>query len=236
MLRVLSAEWLKIRRKGIWFLVMLGPLGAVGLQGLNYAIRYDYLMPLYADDPWGRLITNVTMLMLPSMFIGLAILASMNAGIEHQMNAWKQTLALPVKRRDVFLAKFFITSLLLLVSSTLIIAFTLMLGWLLGLEMNPPVVQLLQASYYPYLAIMPFVALQTNLSVLIHNQAVPLTVGILGTVISMFALWLPDWMPWIWPYLENSYGEPLYSVLAGVGTGAVILLIGMLVFNRKDVR
>ncbi|MFS0723801.1 ABC transporter permease [Paenibacillus sp. 1P07SE] len=236
MLRVLAAEFLKIRRKWIWFLVLLGPLGAVGLQGINYALRYDYLMPLYADDPWGRLIGNVTGLMLPSMFIGLAILASMNAGIEHQMNAWKQTLALPVSRTHVFLGKFVITALLLLVSSTLIIVFTIILGSLLGHPMKPPLASMLQAAYYPYLAIMPFVALQTWLSTTMHNQALPLTVGILGTVVSMFAYWLPDWMPWRWPLLENQYGDPLYSVLAGVTAGTLILAVGTLEFTRKDVR
>lgn len=236
MLRVLSTEWLKIRRKWIWFLVVLGPLGAVGLQVVNYGLRYDYLMALYADDLWHGLTRNVNIMMLPAMFIGLAILASLTAGIEHQTNAWKQTLALPVSRSAVFLAKFILTAVLLFVSSTLIIIFTIIFGWLLGLEMSPPMTTLLQAAYYPYLAIMPFVALHTGLSTIIANQAVPMTVGIVNLVLATFSLWMPDWMPWIWPHLDNRYDEPLYSVLAGIVTGGLVLLTSLVVFVRKDVR
>ncbi|WP_260405654.1 ABC transporter permease [Paenibacillus sp. 598K] len=235
-LRVLSTEWLKIRRKWIWLLVVLGPLGAVGLQVVNYGLRYDYLMSLYADDLWLGLTRNVNILMLPSLFIGLAILASLTAGIEHQTNAWKQTLALPVTRSSVFVAKFVLTALLLLVSSSLIVIFTLIFGWLLGLEASPPMTTLLQAAYYPYLAIMPFVALHTGLSTIIANQAVPMTVGIVNLVLATFSLWMPDWMPWIWPHLDNRYDEPLYSVLAGIVTGGLVLLISLVIFVRKDVR
>ncbi|GBF77234.1 hypothetical protein PA598K_05770 [Paenibacillus sp. 598K] len=233
---MLSTEWLKIRRKWIWLLVVLGPLGAVGLQVVNYGLRYDYLMSLYADDLWLGLTRNVNILMLPSLFIGLAILASLTAGIEHQTNAWKQTLALPVTRSSVFVAKFVLTALLLLVSSSLIVIFTLIFGWLLGLEASPPMTTLLQAAYYPYLAIMPFVALHTGLSTIIANQAVPMTVGIVNLVLATFSLWMPDWMPWIWPHLDNRYDEPLYSVLAGIVTGGLVLLISLVIFVRKDVR
>lgn len=57
---VMASEWLKIRRKGIWLLIALGPLGVVGLQALNFFLRYDYLTKRYADDLWGRLSETCT--------------------------------------------------------------------------------------------------------------------------------------------------------------------------------
>ncbi|WP_274654360.1 ABC transporter permease [Paenibacillus humicola] len=236
-LRVLSAELLKIRRKMIWFLIFLGPLGVVGLQAVNFGLRYDYLMKIYKADPWGGVFSNVFSLMVPTLFMGLAIITSMTAGIEHQTNAWKMTLALPVTRTQVFTGKFLLNALLLLCSSTLLAAGTAAFGAALGLNMSSlPYVQLLEKAFYPFLAIVPFIALQVWLSVTIQNQAVPLTFGIAGTVFSLFASRFGDAMPYYWPYLVGTADHPLYPVAAGIALGAVLLLAGAVHFARKDVK
>lgn len=69
MWRALSADWLKIRGKGIWFLVFLGPIGLVAMQGLNFGLRYDYLRQQYSADLWGGLLDNVSGL-CPQLFSG----------------------------------------------------------------------------------------------------------------------------------------------------------------------
>ncbi|GAB2697427.1 ABC transporter permease [Paenibacillus thermoaerophilus] len=235
--QVLSVEFLKIRRKMVWFLVALGPLGVVGLQAVNFGLRYDYLTKQYADDLWGGLIDNVGMLAVPTLFVGLAILASMTAGIEHQTNAWKQTLALPVTRSHIFAGKFLLNVMLLFVSSTLLAAGAIALGACLGFALEDvPYGRLLERTYYPYFAVMPFLALQVWLSVILHNQAVPLTVGIAGTVFSMFSARFGDWMPYKWPYLINEADEPLISAASGIALGVVILVVSLVHFARKDVK
>jgi lantibiotic transport system permease protein len=236
LLRVLSAELLKIRRRMILFLIFLGPFGVISLQALNYGLRYDYLMPLYKDDPWGALIGNVSMLAVPTLFMGLTIIASMTAGIEHQTHAWKQTLALPVMRSHIFLGKFLLNALLLLGSCTLLAAGTIVLGFALGHDLSAlPAAELLQWMYYPCLAAMQFFALQAWLSILMHNQAIPLTVGIVGTMASMFSGRFGDWMPYKWVYLSNEANEPLYAVASGLGLGIVVLSAALIAFNRRDV-
>jgi hypothetical protein len=50
--RALSADWLKIRGKGLWFLIFLGPVGLIAMQGLNFGLRYDYLREQYRADLW----------------------------------------------------------------------------------------------------------------------------------------------------------------------------------------
>lgn len=236
-MRLLSVELLKIRRKMIWFLIFLGPLGVIGLQAANFGLRYDYLTEQYAHDLWGGLLGNVAMLTVPTLFMGLAIIASMTAGIEHHMNAWKQTLALPVTKIHVFLGKFLLTVMLLFVSCTLLSVGTIILGILLGFDISAiPYGRLLELSYYPYMAIMPFIALQVWLSVTMHNQAIPLTVGILGMVFAMFSSRFGDWMPYKWPYLQNAADNPLYSVASGLALGVIVLCAGMIEFAGKDVK
>lgn len=238
LIRVMSAEWLKLRRTMIPFLIVLGPVGVASLQAVNFGLRYDYLTKQYASDLWGGLIGNVAMLMVPTLFIGLAVIASMTAGMEHQMNVWKQTLALPVSKTSVFAGKFLFASLLLLGSSVLLALLTVALGASLGFELGGvPYGKLAVAIFYPYLAVMPFIALQVWLSVTMSNQAIPLTVGIAGTVFSMFAgSRFGDWMPYRWPYLQNAADEPLYSAAAGVMLGAAVFAAGLYEFVRKDVK
>ncbi|MBB3110611.1 hypothetical protein FHS18_002678 [Paenibacillus phyllosphaerae] len=234
---ILASELLKIRGKMVWFLVVLGPVGVILLQAVNFGLRYDYLTDQYADDLWGGLIGNVVTLALPTLLIGIAILASMAAGIEHQTNAWKQLLALPVSRSAVFAGKALLHVLLLFVSCTLMLIGTLALGFVLGFDAGAiPYGRLAELVYYPFLAALPLMVLQVWLSITMANQAVPLTVGIIGMIVGMFGSRFDDWVPYKWPHLINAAGEPLYSVACGIGLGVVLLLIGMLQFAGKDVK
>lgn len=233
--KILSSDLLKIRRKMIWFLIFLGPIGVIALQTLNFTLRHDYLTKLYSDDLWGGLIMNVQYLSVPALLLGLTIIASQIAGIEHQTNSWKQLLALPVSKGKVFAGKFILVSLLLLVSTFLLAIGTIILGLFLGFGAEVPVLTLLEMIFYPYFASMAFIALQIWLSVTLKNQAIPLTIGIFGTVISLYAMRMPDWMPWKWPLLINQWETPFYSALFGLAAGIVIYVYGLLDFVRKDV-
>lgn len=234
--RVLSAELLKIRKKAVWLLIVLGPLGIIGLQAVNFGLRYDYLTKRYASDLWGGLLGEIAMLTVPTLFVGLTIVASMTAGIEHQTNAWKQTLALPVTRTQVFAGKFVLNALLLFCSATLLVVGAVALGVALGFDPGAvPYGVLLKVAYCPYLAIMPFVALQLWMSVTLHNQAVPLTVGIAGMVVSMFSSYYGDWVPYKWPSMTFVADKLLYAIGAGLALGVVVLLAGIFQFARKDV-
>ncbi|WP_309122316.1 ABC transporter permease [Paenibacillus sp.] len=235
--RAFRAELAKQRRTFVWGLVALGPFGVVALQAANYAVRYDYLTNLYADDPWGGLIGNVKWLAVPALMAGLAIVASMLAGYEHATNAWKQTLALPVSKTAVYTAKVSVLTIQLLASCTLLAAGTLALGVALGHRLaDAPLADVLAMSYLPLVAALPFVALQTWLSTVMHNQAVPLTVGILGTVLALYSFSFADWVPYKWPYVgETGWSVPL-TLAVGAGTGLLLYALGATHFGRRDVR
>lgn len=235
MFRVLAADFLKIRRKAIWFLIFLGPIGVIALQAANYGLRYDYLMEKYAANPWGAFLGNIQFLLPVTILLGVAIIASMIANIEHQMNSWKQLLALPIARTAVFSAKFTLCVLMLLVSCILLGIGIVGLGLGLKLGTDVPLISVIKLSFYPFIASLPALALQLWLSVTMRNQALPLTVGILGGVVSTYASDMPDWFLWKLPLLTNHAGIPEYSVVAGLAVGIVIFTIGLLHFTRRDV-
>ncbi|MBK3497327.1 ABC transporter permease [Viridibacillus sp. YIM B01967] len=234
--RIMASEFLKIRRKMILFLIFLGPFGVIGLQAFNFGLRYDWLTKVHKDDLWGGLIGAVSMLSIPTLLMGVTIITSMIANIEHQTNAWKQLLALPISKKKVFTGKILLTVLLLFVSCLLLAVGTIVLGLLLKFGINIPLLYLIKMCFFPFLASMPLVALQIWLAITMKNQAVPLTIGIVGAILSLYSTNFPDWVPWKWPLLINDWGKPIYSVLVGLVTGLLLFFISVIDFNRKDVK
>lgn len=235
MIRFLLIDTLKMKKKWVWFLVFLGPAGVVGLEAFNFLLRYDWLTKQYQDDLWGGLIDESRILAVPALMMGLAIVASILAGIEHQTNSWKQMLALPVSKCSLFTAKFMLLTFLLFISCTCLGLGLIGLGAALGFGTKIPLVYLLKISYYPFLAALPFAALHTWLSIVVKNQAIALTCGIIGTILSLYGAIMPDWVPYKWLFLENSWGKVEYSAAAGVLTGLLVYLVGLLDFYRRDV-
>lgn len=233
--KLLTADFLKIKRKGLWFLTALGPLGVVALQTVNYGIRKDYLLQQSEDD-WGYYLGNVHSFTPLALILGIAILTSFMASIEDETNAWKQLIALPVSRLTVYLSKFTVLTLLLFVSSSLLPVLILAHGLFLDLGENIPYMELIKSSYYPFLASLPVLALQLWIATVSQNQAIPITVGVFGVIFAFSAYKLPDWMIWKWPSLMNEWDEPIINVALGIGVGTLIYIVGMLDFTRRDVK
>src|SRR5690606_29148143 len=102
---LLRVDLLKIRRKGMWFLTFLGPLGVVSLQIVNYGVRKEWLLQ-QSDDDWLYYLDWVHAFTPLALVLGIAILTSFMASIENETNAWKQLLSLPVSKMSVYLSKF----------------------------------------------------------------------------------------------------------------------------------
>lgn len=239
--RILWADRLKAKRTWIGILVVLGPLGVISLQAVNYGLRYDFLVTP-GSDVWGDLIRSIHQLLVPTLLLGITLLASMLAGLEHQAQAWKLMLALPVPKVHVYVGKFLWLAGLLLVSASLAGIGTVLLGVSLGFGPEIPWVMALGEGYFPYLAAFPVMALQFWVSMFVRNQAFPMTLGIIGTMMSMnlsFNASL-NWVPWAYPVLaaplEAGRYNPEKWIAVGLVVGAALLLIGSLHFAKRDVK
>ncbi|MGP0689682.1 ABC transporter permease [Priestia aryabhattai] len=232
---LLSADFLKIKRKGFWLLTFLGPFGVVALQVVNYGYRKDYLLQ-QSDNDWKYYLLNVSSFIPLALVLGIAILTSFVASVENETNAWKQLISLPVSKMRVYLSKFTVLACLLWVSSCLLMLFTLVYGIFLGLGEEIPYLDLVKFSFYPYFAALPILALQLWIATFSQNQGIPITTGILGVIFTYSAFTLPDWMIWKWPSLINHWNEPIINVLLGIGVGAILYIAGMLDFTRRDVK
>lgn len=139
---LIRAEWLKIKRKGLWLLAILGPVGVIALQMVNYGVRKDYLLA-QSDDDWGYYLSNVGGFTPLALILGLVILTSFMASIENETNAWKQWIALPISKMKVYISKFVIVAILLLISSCTLAVLTLLYGNTLGLGDDIPYLSLI---------------------------------------------------------------------------------------------
>ncbi|GAF09871.1 ABC transporter permease [Paenibacillus pini] len=197
--RALSADFLKMRRKGIWFLAFLGPVGLLAMQALDFGLRYDYMMELNASDLWGALIQQLSFFVPLALFMGSTLIASLIANVEHQSGSWKQLLALPISRSAVFTSKYLLGVIVLLISCLLLSGGTIILGLALKFKAEIPIQQLLSFTFLPLLAALPLLAFQLWLSLIIKNQALPVTIGITASIASLFSGNFPAFVPLTWP-------------------------------------
>lgn len=235
MLRSLSADFLKIRGKGIWLLIILAPLGVVAIEALNFGLRFDYLGKRYADDLWGGLIGETAMFVPISLYLGCTLVSSLIANVEHQLNSWKQLLALPISRTAVFAGKFTLSVLLLFVSCIVLSIGTIILGMSLGFDAQLPWKDLLTMGFFPFLATMPVLSLQLWLSLTFQNQTLPVSLGVLISLMSPFLMQFSEWFPLNWPIMALRSEHQLWFIGTGIGAGMIIMLIGLVHFNKKDV-
>ncbi|QXE01003.1 ABC transporter permease [Terribacillus sp. DMT04] len=234
--RYILTDYLKIKRKGFWLLTFLGPFGVVAMQMVNYAgDRKTYLLKQSEND-WTYYLSYINSFASFALVIGIAILTSLMASIENDTNAWKQLLSLPVSKKHVYLSKFMLLAVFLLMSSILLFLFTTIQGIYLDLGDNIPFFELLKYSFYPYFASLPILALQLWIAVVSINQSIPTTTGVIGVILTYSAADLPDWMIWKWPTLVSDWNEPVLSVILGIAVGSFVYILGMIDFVRRDVK
>jgi len=233
--RLLSTDFIKIRGKGIWFLVFLGPIGLIAMQALNFGLRYDYLVKQYKDDMWGGLIDNIIMFVPMSLIMGITLVCSLMANVEHQMSSWKQLLALPVSRMTVFGAKFGLGVILLLVSCALLVLGTIVLGLGLQLGMDIRYLDIVRVCFLPFIGALPILAVQLWLSLTYSNQAISVSIGITIAIASLFAAKYHEWVPMKWPNMALDGPHQIEAIGASLFVGFAVLLLGMAHFSRKDV-
>lgn len=231
--KLLISDFKKLKRSWIWVFVVLGPLGVVLVQSLNFGLRYDYMTnTMYKEDIWSGLIQEVYYFSIAVIVIGMALITSLIGGMEHRAGAWKQLLSTPVKKTHVYLSKGVMGFILLLLSCVLLALGTAGLGILLQFGTVIPWVELLRFTFFPYLAALPFFAVFIYLAVHYKNQGVVIGVGILSLAVMGVG---PAWSPSSWPMLPDEWVSSSLNVPLGIATGVCLIILASLLFAREDV-
>lgn len=241
MFRMLRSEWLKIRRSIVWLLAAVSPLLAALAGFLSFRNEGEF--------PWLEAMSLLSvlhaMLFLPLL---TGVFAALVCRYEHMGGGWKQVLALPVTRTQVYVVKFTIVMLLLGAVQLLFLAVLLLLGAVLGFSQPIPWAALLSAIAGGWLACLPLAALQMFVSVAFQSFAAPLAVNVIFTLPNMLIVnssTYGPFYPWAQPMLamlpREGYGFGTFNLsletllLVVLGSFCLFFASGLTYFVRKAV-
>lgn len=241
--RLLKAEFLKQKRVFIWPLVVLTPLLGTLLSFINLLLRYDYLMSLEANqglNSWHLLLIQHHFIWAFLLPLVATVIASHVHYLEYKSNGWKQTLALPVSRKKVYLAKW---SVVLILNTLMIVfnaIFLIIVGKVLGFPELLNVSLLFTYIAYQILAISSLIGVQCWLSSTLNNPNAALAIGFVGVASSLFFAQSEQLVRFI-PYAHTIYTLPEPSInnaialYYGLSWGLIFLGLGIMNFQRKEI-
>lgn len=242
--RLLGAELAKLRRSGIVWVAVGAPL-FLALQGIANFLRYrDTMFAGSARTEW-EILYEQCIIMYPALLLPLVItiMVALLARLEHSQNGWKQLLALPVTRGQVYRAKLVIACLLVLLNLGVLSIGTLAGGIMIGAEGTVPYGLILGRGLLAFVATLPVIAIQFVLSFRFSHVGVPLAIGTALAAPTIFAVnseqfWLYD--PWTYPVMvyfgptkeEFARGDWMYA--GACGLFLLITWIGLQEFKKRD--
>lgn len=243
MKNIISVERLKLKRSKIWFLYVLGPLVGVVLAFINFRNNYDLFMQP-GDNEWLEAWTQVAIFMGPFVLpIMVGIYAAMVCRGEHVGGGWKQLMALPLERHQIFLGKLIMSAIMVAITLGMVFILFLVFGIVNGLQGFPPIGSILVFVVQGFLACMPLLLIQLIISVRSKTFGIPLAVSIVFTLPAIIVASTPlgQFYPWTQPMLAMSPADEspiesyalFYCLLAGIFV--VCLILGLRSFARRDV-
>ena len=172
------------------------------------------------------------------------ILAALICRYEHIGGGWKQLLALPVTRTQVYLSKYLMIIFFLALTQLLLLVAIVVGGTIIGIEEPIPWGMMLKSVITGWVAILPLAALQLWFSILLSNFALPMTINVIFSIpamlISQSEMFGP-YYPWAQPFLgmmptgydflNVSFETLLYVILGG---WILSFFGGLITFNRRD--
>lgn len=242
-IRIIQSEWLKFRKSNIWFLLFVSPLlstffGLTANISEMQGVEWHYLLSIMVF-PHG-------LLFLPLL---TGVFSAFVARYEHQGGGWKQLLALPVSRGQVFLAKGTVVMAFLAITQLLLFIGWCVAGVVQGVDSPIPWTLGLKGAFGGLLACLPLVALQLWVSTAWASFAAPLAVNVIFTLPNILVVnseKYSPFYPWVQPLLTMlSVGDgkgneffyiPMETLLYVIlGSFVIFLCCGLLYFQKKTV-
>ncbi|MEK4715773.1 ABC transporter permease [Sporosarcina sp. FSL K6-5500] len=242
--KLVQSEFLKLRKSSIWMLIFVSPILSV-LLGLSELSE----LPDIEQHQWtatlGIMTISHAILFLPLL---TGIFSSFVCRYEHIGGGWKQLLSLPVSRKDVYLVKILIVSLLIAATQILFIMGLFLIGWINGFSADIPWGTISTSVIGGWIACLPLIALQMFVSVAWTSFAAPLAVNVIFTIPNMLVVNSEEfapYYPWAQPFemMMSNSGEsfgalnvsPITLFTVILGSFVLFLGAGFVYFLRKEV-
>lgn len=246
MFRMLRVELMKTQWSLVGLVALLGPLFAVVL-GVNPG--GDLVGAEAWKTAYGFAAVRYAWLFYPLL---AGVFAALVCRPEHMGGGWKQLLALPVSRTELYLAKFVVLVGLLAVTNVLFGAVFVVAGLAEHLgTAGIPWGEIARSLLAGWIAVLPLAAVQLWVSSRWKSFGAALALNVCFTLPAIFAAQSHEfapWYPWAQPVLAMSGMGPtsaedialgismttLWTVIVG---GLIVALAGGLItFARADMR
>ncbi|MEM9599538.1 MAG: ABC transporter permease [Pseudomonadota bacterium] len=238
-LRLLLAEWLKLRRSLIWLLILSVPL-MVFLLGVAVIATGN------STDQWDMLAMSGAAIwsffLLPMTATALTALI---AQLEHGSRGWSFMLALPHRKMAVFTAKALIVLAVMALISALValanIASGIVAGWIApdrAMQGTLPLALLAGIMSKMWLTGLLVVAIQFAVAMRYASFAVPIVVGIAGTFVAVVATSAKQglYFPWLMAtnVLNTDPARAEQALLMGSTGGVIVFTAAILWLSQRD--
>ncbi|MNJ49712.1 ABC-2 family transporter protein [compost metagenome] len=231
--KVLKAEYFRLKKICLWI-----PIISAGILVLFSSMEwYFYFRKQHGDF---AIFNAVYIFISINLLLCVSLLASIVAETEHQAQGWKLLFATSVSRVNLFLGKVIWVCLLMLVSCFLIII-GMILVWLCFTNEPFPLEFFLKQVLSCYIACLPVLAIQLVISIRSSNQAIPLGIGVVGAISSLFipriSVNLVPFIPWAYPAIATPFSED-YLIWLGLSLVVGILLVcaGTISFAKMELK
>ena len=239
--KLFRSEFLKLRKSSIWLLIFVSPILSL-LLGLG---EVDELEQNHWTATLSMMTVSHAIFFLPLL---TGIFSSFICRYEHVGGGWKQLLSLPISRRQVYIVKILIVSLLIALTQLLFIGGLFSIGWMKGYPTAIPWGIVFSSVFGGWLACLPLIALQMFASVAWSSFAAPLAINVIFTIPNMLIVnsaKVGPYYPWAQPFLmmmpnsSESFGalnastETLFIIIFG----SLLLFLGSGIgyFMRKEI-
>jgi hypothetical protein len=232
MLKIFISEKMKLK-KVCYFIPLISSLILILFTCIEW---YGY----FRKTPVGIYgIFNALYLFLPFiMLLTATMLTSIVAEIEHEAGAWKVIFSLPLRQSKIYICKLIWIILFMLETCSLIIGGLTML-WLIYTSDPLPFMFLVKQVIGCFLASFTALTIQLFISIRISNQAIPLTIGVIGGVSSLTLarskIEYLHWLPWTYPSLATPFIENYRLwIIVSIILGVFFLGIGAVMFEKSE--
>lgn len=239
---LITTEYFKISKTRILSLLFISPVlaGAVGLAASD---------SLSGSNKWlaSLLFMSAThsLLLLPLM---IGVLASFICRYEHLHGGWKQLLCLPVRREQVYLAKFIVIALLIAFNQLLFGVSWIIVGAVKGFTDPIPLEALWKSLAGGWISTLPLAALLLFVSIAWSSFAAPLALNVIFTLPNILVAnskQYAPYYPWVQPFVtmlprgDGPWGGFFISfeslIFAICGSFLLFFTAGLLYIRQKAI-
>ncbi|SFI69846.1 MULTISPECIES: ABC transporter permease [unclassified Bacillus (in: firmicutes)] len=245
--KLVRTDVIKQKRGLLWLIIFIIPLGTTVAMFLDMYLRYeDFLyhsIKKQGVTSWEMLLIENHALLQWGKFLPIfvAVIGVVVYQIEFKQSSWTTLLSLPVTKSSVFISKF----ITIMIFSALLICLNtiglIVVGIIIGF---PEAVDIGLYSKYVInqcIAILGVAALHNWLSSYLRNMVIPVAIGFIGMILSSIIFsQIPakaKFFPYLYPYLIAGQKEinPSIALYSGLASGVIILLLGIIEFQRRDI-